>query len=100
MDLELVPNDKMYLIAKLGASESIEGINEDWLGDLEGEEYENLKKKWVYPESRDFGIYINNELFLGKKPSSQVSVFVKEWKTWILDEDGDKEEILISMRVY
>lgn len=105
LELELEPSAGVNPKAKLGASESIEGINENWLKKLKSsyeseDEYKNLKTKWVYPESRDFVIYKNNNFFLGKEPSNQVSVFVKEWKTWILDESGSKEEILISMRVY
>ena len=105
----------------VGASEKLKGLkleNADSVETLRlkvATDYEGVKEQWGFPDVKDFRIVIyspsedltfeeadnNFELVVGlQKPSLDTEVFVREFNTFTLSEDGIKVPITINIRVW
>lgn len=86
--------------AELGASENLEGVNSEWLNDLGNANYTEIKKKWDFPESSGFSITVDDNEVIGGEPYEEADVFVKEWTDLEVDNDGEREEIKVNIKVW
>ena len=102
LDLECEPAGSVSECdAEIGASESIDGINEQRLENLKTKLYEQVKKEWHIPESKEFALFIDNvELTQGPKPYEQANVFVREMHEWRLSSKGERVPVVINIRVW
>lgn len=85
--------------AELGSTENFEGVAKERLDRLK---YKDVKKEWKYPESKDFAIYLDNSKVFddGPEPGQQDNVFVKELRTWVLEQNGDRVNSVVGLRAW
>ena len=102
----------------VGASESLKGISYSKFGILRGGfnlNAESLKEKWGFPMIKEFKIVIYSPLFgitfdtsekntiynIGNQvPSLDTQVYVREFNTFVLSDDGVKIPVTINIRVW
>lgn len=109
-EIDCEPNDKSRCSGVLGSSEDFEGYNLNWINKIINEqktsvEYDQLKLEWGYPVTSDFAIYIQGDGIDGNIVNSpdigtQSNVQAKLVRGWILKDDGTRENISISFRVW
>ena len=91
-----------------GASEKLDGIDTG-----KNYDYEELKRVWNYPNSREFIImvvnstsansYMDNEVFyrLGpEEPDNYLSVYSEDFDSYVLDEYGERTPVTVNIRVW
>ncbi|MDD5331851.1 MAG: hypothetical protein PHE43_03460 [Candidatus Nanoarchaeia archaeon] len=83
------------------------GVYSLLLEDLENtcktsEGYKSLKEKWGYPPNKEFEIYVDgNKICNQAEPSTNVDIFVKEWKDVIVDNTGiDYKTVQFNIRTW
>lgn len=79
--------------AQLGLSESIEGLNRNWIDSLFTEsDYEYVKSKWGVPLNKDFGFYQGEQKLYGSDAPETGNIFARNSKYWLLNTDGTRDE--------
>ena len=94
-------NDKIYV----GAEQNLIGLSNDFLVSLKNTPYGEVKDEWNYPLANDFAIYIYNldgDLIhkIGAEEPTNLNVFVNQFRDFMLSEDGNLEEITVSLRAW
>ncbi len=110
IEIDCAPNDKDKCSGVLGSPEEIEGYNIKWINKILNDqktsvEYDGLKNEWGYPLASDFEIYVQGgglDQNIVKSPEipAQANVRAKQIRSWILKDDGERENITISLRVW
>ena len=91
-----------------GTKETFEGLHNeslDTIYDNCNADYENFKKSWNFPMSKEFSLHTKKDLGYenlcnGGSESNQSNIFVKEFKDILLDKYGNKEDVLVNMRIW
>src|SRR3989344_5426000 len=109
-EVDCQPNDKSRCSGILGSSEDYEGYNLNWINKIINDqktdiEYDLLKINWSYPSTSDFAIHIqgaglDQNIMKSPEPPAQANVQAKLVRGWILKDDGSRENITISFRVW
>tara|TARA_Y100000310_G_scaffold345729_1_gene468915 strand:+ start:877 stop:1635 length:759 start_codon:yes stop_codon:yes gene_type:complete len=93
-----------------GSTEQIIGIDYNNLVGLNPDE-DALKGSWEFPLSKDFSIYLANTsnkqysnedivfYYNENKSKQQTNIFVKEFKDNLLFNNGDRQTIILNLRV-
>ena len=93
----------------LGIKDTLEGIDSDLLTNYN---YSIKKKIWGFPEDRDFHVVIwnssknridkrTNILFeIGSYPFTNSEVFAKEYSKFLLDKNGNFNEVTLSVKTW
>ena len=110
LEINCQPSDKDRCSGILGSSEDFEGYNLNWInkiinGQKTSVEYDQLKLDWGYPSTSDFSINIQGDGLdqnIVKSPDvpEQTNVQAKFVHGWILKDDGERDNITISFRVW
>lgn len=88
--------DNVYL----GAEENKFGLSSVFLARLFAQDYNKLKKSWNFPFANDFAIYVNNQKVIGPDPPNNINIFVNQFRDFMIDENGDLQEVLVSLRAW
>lgn len=109
-ELKCTPKDKTKCDGYLGSAEEVEGYNLNWINRIINDqktsvEYDQLKINWGYPSVSDFAIYVqgaglDQDIVKNPEIPEQADVQAKLIRSWILKDDGSKENITISFRVW
>lgn len=91
-----------------GTKETFEGLYNEGLLTIYNNcnaNYEIFKGGWNFPMSKEFSLHTKKDtdyenLCNGGFESNQSNIFVKEFKDILLDKYGDKEDILVNMRIW
>jgi hypothetical protein len=105
-----VEGEDCVLTYSVGSSELLQGINLDKYEALGGEGYATIKEKWGFPEIKEFKIIIydadtpynvaESEAF-GAFPAPESSnIFVREFNTYQLNNDGDLVQQTVNIRIW
>ena len=62
--------------------------------------YEQIKVNWKYPVTSDFYIKVGSTEISGKEPPSNAEVYVKQYTDFILNEDGQKIPVEVTIKVW
>jgi|TARA_Y100000310_G_scaffold38954_1_gene36549 hypothetical protein len=104
-----INNEKNFSYS-YGVTEEIVGIDYDKLILLD-QNVDRLKEKWNFPKSKDFSIILINTTssqynqssvvfsYNEKKETQQTNVFVREWKSWIISNQGRLSGVIFNVRV-
>lgn len=92
----------------LGISENVRGVSEDVLIFLRSKDknyYDKLKEIYGYPQSKEFSITITKETdesftYEPIKPDVKSNVYVREWGDYILNYDGTRTRVKVSVKVW
>ena len=96
------PSEELCIVT-LGISTELTGFDKKKLEEYSAKDYDTLKQEWNYPLEKDFLITIESEnIQIGNKQEKpdQQSTFVKQVKTNLLDEKGEKTPITINYQVW
>ena len=91
--------------ASYGVPETLTGLSEDKIDNLDNYDYEQLKTDWKYPITSDFNITVNleghiYEISSGKEPPSNANVYVKQYTDFVLNKDGQKISALVTIKAW
>lgn len=115
----------------IGVNENIKGVYLPYLDNfvksyITTASYSNLKRKWKFPDTREFALYLcnnknswdycyanpsegpydganlnfNSSLYNITAPSKDTNIFVKEYKDWIVNSRGERIIIRILIQVW
>ncbi len=115
----------------IGVNEDIKGVYLPYLDNFlksytNTSSYPNLKKKWKFPDTREFAFYLCNNknawnycyanptngpydgatlnfdssLYNITAPSKDTNIFVKEYKDWIINRKGERIIVRILIQVW
>lgn len=101
--------------AELRATENKYYVYNSWLDssgwaddtNSDGNNYEEIKEKFGFPEEKNFAIYflkegdsLSNSLEVGGKKGDETNVYVIEWKDNYITNDINPKEILVHIEVW
>lgn len=102
-----IPANRALASAKYGVTETIYGISQVKLDNLE--DYETLKNNWNFPKSKDFKINIkdlnptptiNKKINWDATPPREAKVSVLRWNDLILKETSETTQVIIEIRTW
>ena len=85
----------------LGIPEKTRGLVDDPLG---SEDYNEIKKRYGYPLSKDFSIVITKggdvDEYKTSEPDAKTNVYTRQWSDFMLKYDGTRDPVQISIKVW
>jgi len=86
----------------VGAGQNRIGISTTFLDEFRDKDYDDLRGEWNYPLANDFAIYVNDEKFPSGAPDApgNINIFVSQYRDFIVDDEGNLTEVVVSLRAW
>jgi len=91
---------------QIGVGELIYGLSYNKTESLEPD-YEKLKEQWNFPSQRDFSIKVYNFSsiypmidYTHVNPPKEKNIYVRQWSTWLLNNNSIQTPVWINIQVW